>query len=269
MSSRYFDAPRPLAFAHRGGAKCWPENTMAAFRGGRDAGCRYIETDMHLTRDGEVVLFHDHRVDRTTDGRGPVSAFDLAALKQLDAGFHFRDREGERSWRGRGERIVTLAELAEFDPALFINIEIKPNDRAAPRRLLEEIDNLGIADRVLVASAEQLPLTEFRRLVDERIPTSASRREIIAFLARVRAGLRWPGTRRLPYRALQVPPAQYGIRVIDSHFVTAAHRRGVHVHAWTIDSAEQIRSLIALGVDGVMSDLPELLTRTLDCASRG
>lgn len=267
MATRYFDAARPIAFAHRGGAKCWPENTLEAFRGGRDAGCRYMETDIHISCDGEVVVFHDHTLDRTTDGRGPIAGFTLAELKRLDAGFHFRDGEGHRSWRGRGARIITLAELAEFDPELFINIEIKPNNRDAPRRLFEEIENLGIHDRVLVASAEHLPLTEFRRLARERIPTSASRREIIAFLMRVRAGLSWPGVRPLPYRALQVPPAEYGIRVIDSNFVTAAHRHGVQVHAWTIDSPAQIRGLVELGVDGVMSDLPKLLTDTLNCAS--
>jgi glycerophosphoryl diester phosphodiesterase len=222
---------------------------------------------MHLSSDGEVVLFHDDTLDRTTDGQGPLGDRSFAELRELDAGYHFQDEAGGRPYRGRGERIPTLAELAQLDEELFINVEIKPRDLTAPRRLLEEIDALGIAERVLVASAEHRPLVEFRRLAGPRVPTSASRREIIEFLARVRLGFGWPKARPCPFVALQVPPSHYGITVIDSNFVSAAHRRGVHVHAWTIDSPEQMRRLVKLGVDGIMSDLPELLTRTLDCAS--
>jgi len=267
MASRYFDALRPIAFAHRGGAKCWPENTLTAFAGALKAGCRYIETDIHLSRDGEVLLFHDPLLGRTTDGKGALAELTAKELRRLDAGFHFRNERGEFEFRGQGVRIPTLGELAELDPDLCINLEIKPNAPEVPRRLLEEIDALGIADRVLVASETHGPLAEFRRLAGDRIPTSASRREIITFLAQVRVGLAWPTKMPIPYSALQVPPRYYAIRVIDSAFVTAAHRHGVHVHAWTIDSAEQMRSLLRVGVDGIMSDLPELLTSTLECAS--
>ena len=108
---RYTDAARPRLMAHRGGARTAPENTLAAFRAGVDAGADMLELDVHATRDGRVVVIHDASVDRTTEASGRVSSFSLAELRRLDAGFRFRDEEGRHSFRGRGIVVPTLEEV--------------------------------------------------------------------------------------------------------------------------------------------------------------
>ena len=147
----YLDSARPLLFAHRGGAKLWPENTLFAFEGARALGYRYIETDVHETRDGELVLCHDDRVDRTTDGIGRVDAHSLAELKRLDAGYHFT-LDGERfPQRGRGIRIPTLEEALKLDPELRWNVEVKPHSVGVATHLYRFLEDRDLSARVLGA----------------------------------------------------------------------------------------------------------------------
>src|SRR5215208_4261700 len=101
----YLDGPRPLAFAHRGGARLWPENTLVAFRGAIELGITHLETDVHRTRDGEIVVFHDARLERTTNGRGLIRDHTLAELEKLDAGYHFTPDGKSHPFRNRGVKI--------------------------------------------------------------------------------------------------------------------------------------------------------------------
>src|SRR5690606_27032783 len=120
----------PIAFAHRGGAALWPENTLAAFEGALSLGYRYIETDVHITKDGRIVCFHDETLDRTTDGRGPLAALTLDQLRELDAGYRLTShdgRDGEHPFRGKGLTVPTLEEALALDPDLRLNLEIKPH----------------------------------------------------------------------------------------------------------------------------------------------
>lgn len=252
----YLDAPRPIAFAHRGGAALWPENTLAAFRGALALGYRYVETDMHVTADGEVVLIHDATVDRTTDGRGEVAKMTLAELRRLDAGHRFR-RDGGFPFRGAGERVPTLEEALDLDPGLRFNVEIKARDPRAVRIMWERIEALGVHDRVLVAAARSGTGRAFRRVSRGRVATSAGAAEILAFWVAARSRT----TRWLPldYDALQVPVRHRGMTVVDRRLVEAAHGRGLQVHVWTIDDPREMGRLRALSVDGIMTDRPDLL----------
>jgi glycerophosphoryl diester phosphodiesterase len=255
---RFLDADRPIAFAHRGGAALWPENTLAAFRGALGLGLRWLETDGHMTRDGVIVLCHDAGLERTTDGAGLVRDHTLAELRELDAGWRF-STDGGRSfpWRGKGLTIPTLEDVLALGDDVRVNLEIKQRAPSMARPLWDLVRRLGAEDRILVA-AEQDPLVrELRAVSGGRVATSAGRREVTAFWLAVRTGL----DRLLPihYDALQVPVRSGRLRIVDERFIAAAHRRGIQVHVWTIDEPSEMRALVALGVDGIMTDRPDLL----------
>jgi glycerophosphoryl diester phosphodiesterase len=248
--------PRPHVFAHRGGAGLRPENTLEAFRHAMALGYRHLETDVRMTRDGALVLFHDATLDRTTDGHGPLAERSLAELRALDAGYHFTSDGVGFPYRGRGLTIPTIDELLALEGAFF-NIEIKaPGDRVR-RAFWDALERHAAHDRVLVAAEHGRIGRAFRKLARGRVATSAASDEALAFWAAARAGL----TRWLPihYDALQLPESYRGLRVVDSRLVSAAHARGLAVHVWTVDEPDAMRRLLALGVDGLMTDRPDRL----------
>jgi glycerophosphoryl diester phosphodiesterase len=253
----YFPSRGIACFAHRGGAAYWPENTLVAFRGGLDAGCKWIETDVHMTRDGHVICLHDATLERTTNGRGHARDHDLADLRRFDAGYRFTPDGRSYPFRGQGITIPTLEELAALDDDARINLEIKQAQPPMAETLWRCIERLGLHDRVLVASADALLVRAFRNLARGTVATSAGRGEILAFWLAARAGLTpWLS---VEYEALQVPARSGPLEVVNRTFVEAAHARGLQVHVWTIDHSAQMRSLIELGVDGIMTDHPSRL----------
>lgn len=258
---RYFQTHGIACFAHRGGAALWPENTLESFRGGLAAGCGWIETDVHMTRDGEIVTFHDHGLRRTTNGRGRIRDLSLAELRQLDAGYNFSPDGRSFPFRGKGITVPTLAELVELDPTARINVEIKQLQPSMVAALWRFINERGLHDRMLVASESADTVREFRNLARGTVATSAGKREAFAFWLAARAGL----IDRLPieYDALQVPIGFRGLAVVTPAFVEAAHRRGLQVHVWTIDSLAQMKWLIDVEVDGIMTDHPDRLAELL------
>lgn len=254
----YLDAPRPLLFAHRGGAALAPENTLFAFRRAIGLGYRYLETDVHLTRDGELVTIHDPTLERTTDGRGMVRARSLADLRTLDAGHKFTADGRTFPHRGRGLRVPTLAEVLDLAPDLRVNVEIKERDPAALRAVWGFIHHHRVHDRVLVGSEHAPVLAAFRELARGRVATSAGRDEVLRFWLATRVSRSRP--RRHPgYDALQIPPFHGPLRVVDARLLGAARRLGIQVHVWTINDEAEMRRLLALGVDGLMTDYPERL----------
>ena len=257
----YFQKHGIACFAHRGGAALWPENTLESFRGGLAAGCRWIETDVHMTRDGEIVTFHDHDLRRTTNGRGRIRDLTLAELRRLDAGYNFSPDGRSFPFRNKGITVPTLAEVVELDPGARINVEIKQARPSMVAALWRFIDERGLHDRILVASESADTVREFRNLARKTVATSAGKREAFAFWLAARAGL----VDRLPieYDALQVPISFGGLAVVTPAFVEAAHRRGLQVHVWTIDSVAQMRWLIDVGVDGIMTDYPARLVELM------
>lgn len=258
----FLAAERPLAFAHRGGGKLWPENTMAAFQGAVQLGCRYLETDLRTSRDGIMVTIHDETLDRISDGSGPVHALTLAELKRLDAGYRFSPDEGQSfPFRGKGVTVPTLAEVTQAFPDIRLNLDIKQMEPSLVEALVTFIEEQGAHDRILVGSFHDRMLKEFRQRTGGRVATSAASGEARLFWLASRLGL----TRflRPAYDALQVPARQGPLPVVDRRFVQAAHRLGIQVHVWTVDEADEMRRLLNLGVDGLMSDRPDLLLDVL------
>ncbi|WP_226913272.1 glycerophosphodiester phosphodiesterase [Gephyromycinifex aptenodytis] len=244
----YFADP-PLAFAHRGGATYPPnlgrENTLAAFQAALELGITHLETDVHATADGHLVALHDERLDRVSDRSGAVADLTLHEVRQARIG---------------GEPIPTLAEVLAL-PA-FINIDIKAPRAVRPLvALLREMD---AGQRVCVGSFSDRSLWRFRALTRGRVPTAAGRLGVVANRLLPAAITRLVHS---PARAYQVPHrlpvGPFTFTVVTPAFIRNAHRDGAQVHVWTIDDPQQMHELLDLGVDGIVSDRPDLLAQVL------
>lgn len=262
----------PRNVAHRGASEVAPENTLAAFGRAREAGAGGLELDVHLSRDGHVVVIHDATLGRTTDGSGAVSERTLPELRSLDAGHHFTepgDASGH-SYRGREARIPTLVETLEEFPGMTVNLDIKEDTAGIEWAVLEDIDRAGARDRVLVASQKGGVISRFRKLSEisgDRVATAASRLEVARFYAL--SLLRLEGVADPPYDALQIPVEYGGAELATGRFVKAAHARGVRVDAWTINETQTMRRMLDLGVDSIMTDRPAELERVLERRTSG
>jgi glycerophosphoryl diester phosphodiesterase len=257
---------RPLVMAHRGGAGLWPENTVHAFRQAAALGVDVLEMDLHGTSDGALVVIHDATVDRTTNGAGAVKALTLAELKKLDAGYRWT-ADGGRTFpfRGKGITVPTLREvLAEF-PSAHLNIDIKQAQpslvKSVCRTLRESGAAASVQSRMTVASFSSSTLEEFRRECPE-VRTSASMDEVLALASDLQAG-RGIAAGKTGARLVQVPERAFGQGWLTAELVAAAHRGGLEVHVWTINDEAAMRRMLALGVDGIMTDYPDKLIALL------
>ena len=253
---RYLNSNRPRLFAHRGASGRRPENTLESFAEGLEAGAQLLELDVHASSDGEIVVFHDSTLERTTDGAGPVKARTLAELRELDAGYRFHDDEREGfPYRDRGIRIPTLREVLESFPDVPLNIEVKQDAPAIEHDVVALIEEHRAAGRVLLAAAEDGIMKRVRAACGSML-TSSSAGEVVSFIEHAES----PDYRH-PGNALQVPPYYGDIELVTEGFVEIAHSRGVEVHCWTINDTDEMERLFELGVDGLMSDYPERLVR--------
>jgi glycerophosphoryl diester phosphodiesterase len=208
---------------------------------------------VHASADGQVVVFHDDTLERTTDGSGPVRSLTLAALQRLDAGHRFRTPDGAYPFRGRGLRIPTLAELLERFPDVPLNIEVKQEDPPIETTVLAVLDRFGARERTLLAAEHGEIMTRIRAVAPGML-TSAAAPEAAEFVYRLRDGrlADW----KPPFVALQVPPSYNEIEIVTAESVAAAHALGVEVHVWTINEQSEMARLLDLGVDALMTDYP-------------
>ncbi|GAA3823917.1 glycerophosphodiester phosphodiesterase [Nocardioides panacisoli] len=246
----FLEHGRVLAFAHRGGAY-HPEiegleNTLAAFRHAAALGYDYLETDVHVTRDGVLLAFHDEVLDRVTDRGGAIGDLDLAEIREARIG-------------GR-EQVPTLAELVDAFPEARFNIDLK-SERAVDA-LADFIAARGLWDRVLVGAFSPGRIRRFRQLTGARVPTAAHPLEILAYrlLPSARLAERLAGA---DFEAFQVPHRRGRLRVVTRGFVRRAHAAGLHVHVWTIDDPAEMEELLDRGVDGLFTDRTDLLKGVL------
>jgi len=240
----FLDHPGVLAFAHRGGAGDWPENTMPAFAGAVALGYRYLETDAHVTSDGVVLAFHDDRLERVTDGRGLVSELPYRTVRQALVD---------------GREPIPLLEdlLGEFGEA---RVNIDPKHDGAVPALVDVLRRTASIGRVCCGAFSDARLARLRAQLGPELCTSLGPRAT----ARLRAGSFGAPTGRLPRSGcVQVPHHFRGRTLTDRRFVDAAHRRGLQVHVWTVDDPEEMDELLDLGVDGLMTDRPAVLKDVL------
>lgn len=254
MPDPFFEAPRPLVFAHRGGAGLAPENTFAAFDKGLALGADGLELDVRLTRDGVVVVHHDATVDRTTNLHGRVADFTADELWHADAGYQFGHQDA-RPYRGLGHGIPRLHWVLGRYPDTRIIIEMKDRSTDLARAIVAVLRTADAFDRVSVGSFGLRPLRAVRAIAPS-IATSASREEVRWALYRSWVG--WPVTRPA-YRGYQVPEIAGMTRVVSPRFVAAAHRTGLRVQVWTVDREDDARRLLGWGVDGLITDRPDVI----------
>jgi glycerophosphoryl diester phosphodiesterase len=247
---RVLDGRGPLAFAHRGGAY-HPEiegleNTLAAFRHAVALGYEYLETDVHATRDGVLLAFHDTVLDRVTDRAGEIASLTHAEVREALVG-------------GR-EAVPMLADLFEAFPHARFNIDIKSEGAVAP--LADFITARRAWDRVLVGSFSRRRTGRFRELTGGRVPTCANPVEVALFrlLPSGRLASLLTGRRSA---VLQIPHRRGRVTIATAGVVRRAHAAGRHVHVWTIDDAEEMRELLDRGVDGLFTDRTDILKAVL------
>lgn len=256
----FLSAGRPRIFAHRGGCALGPENTIAAFDLGRAAGADGLEFDVHLAADGVAVVCHDDTLERTTNATGLLRALRAADLARVDAGYRFVDAEGAFPFRGLGVGIPTLEEVLRRYREMFLIIEMKDDTAAMGQAVAAEVRAADAVDRVCAAGYGQTALDAVRGLLPE-MATSASLSE--ARWAVYRSLARWP-VRRAPYQAFQVPESAGAIRIVSPRFIRHVHNAGRRVQVWTIDDEPDMARLLQWGVDGLISNRPDLAVRVRD-----
>ena len=253
-----FFAGAPHLIAHRGGAALAPENTLAAMeQAARLWHPDIIELDVRATADGHCVLMHDPTLERTTNGTGPVEAYTLAELKRLDAGYNFVALDGTHAFRGKGVTIPTIEEVLEALPDMRFIVEVKIG--SAQRPLFDAIERFGAHDRVLAAGERDADRYMFARY---RGPTSESGDQMKRMyrMHKLRMMRFWkPHT-----SAVQFPFEYDGRRVINRRLVHELKRKGIVVHIWTVNEPADMKMLLKWGVDGVLSDRPDLLAQVMN-----
>jgi glycerophosphoryl diester phosphodiesterase len=254
----------PINFAHRGGAKVVPENTIEGFREGFAMGGGVVECDVHASAEGTIVVIHDAVVDRTTDGTGPVAEKTVPELQSLDAGYRFSSDGGLTfPWRARGVEIPTLEALYEAFPNVPFNIEIKGRRSGIEATVFRQIEAAGAMERTLVVSDNQGTIARFRKASQGKAATASSTVEFLRYwiLHVLHLGRLYDP----PFQALQPPEKYKGVvPVVTRRFVREAHDSGLRVDVWTIDDEPAMRRLLSFGVDGIMTDRPNVLTRVLN-----
>jgi glycerophosphoryl diester phosphodiesterase len=258
----FFDRPTPWLVAHRGGAALAPENTLAAFDRATALRADAIETDVRLTRDGVVVAFHDDETARLLGEPGTVEARTLAELRRLDAGWGFTPDGGATfPWRGRGLVVPALTDaLARYRDMRFI-VDAKADDPALARALVAAVRAAGAADRVCLGSFFDAQAERIGLLAPEvarYLPQEAATCHVLA----ARAGATGESCPE-GFDLASLPHKLEGGVVVDAQVIAHFHRRGVPVHVWTVDEGAEMRQLLALRVDGIVSDRPDVLARVL------
>lgn len=244
----YLSGPYPRAFAHRG----WHlddlagmENSLSAFRRAVQEGFHYLETDVHATSDDVVVIQHDDALDRTTDGAGAVASQPWSVVREVKVG-------------GR-EPVCRLDELLEELPGALINIDVKADSAVDP--VLTTLRRCNALGRVCLASFSDTRLAWLRKKGGPGLLTSMGPGSVAAVWAA--AGTRLPLAAMARGRMAQVPRKQGPLTVVTPRFVRYAHKRDLEVHVWTVDDQAEMRELLGWGVDGLVTDRPDLLREVL------
>lgn len=264
MSKLYkepFLNPIPVVVAHRGDSKNYPENTLEAFQSAVRMQVDVIETDVHLSKDGHIVIWHDPTLDRNTNGTGRVEDHTLSELKKIDAGYNFTTDNGKTyPFRGKGIQIATLAEALESSPSQRFNVDLKSKNSAIVDAFEEVVVAHKAESRVLCASFHLSNLKLMRRK-NSAILTSLTTIEVLSLLLQQKLRILPKTLKGKRTIVLQVPVKQWGITVITPAFIKAFHERGAIIQVWTINDEKQMRTLLSMGVDSIMTDDPATVIR--------
>ena len=260
----YSNLKPPLVIAHQGGDGIWPGDTMYAFEKAVEIGADVLEMDAHITKDNQIVLMHDEKVDRTTNGKGLIEDLTVAELKQLDAAYQWSN-DGDKTFpfRGQGIQVSTLEELFQKFPQMRYVIEIKLTENPIDKPLCDLIRKHNLQNKVVVASFHDEAMQNFRTTCPE-VATSASRGEVTEFVLLGKVFL--SGLVAPQYQSIQPPydPSEsMNIPIMTRRFIREAHAKNVAVEPWTVDDPALMKQYIEWGVDGIMTDRPDLMMKVL------
>ncbi|NHJ04863.1 MAG: glycerophosphodiester phosphodiesterase [Candidatus Heimdallarchaeota archaeon] len=278
----FLKGDKPLVMAHRGDSANVPENTLQAYQDAFDLKVDVIETDLRITKDDNIIFFHDRKVNRTTEGRGAVKSFTLKQIKKLDQGYNFKgigELKDTYPFRERGFQIQSLEEILNLFPNMRFNMDIKDRDPRVPGVLAHKLKELDAEDRVMIGSFHDKQLQRFR--LQSAAPTSAGPLEVWHFRQKIRKWIKDnPNVHYsidacleqeevlgepVPYFALQIPEKVFLLRIFQSpRFFEVAHMLGIAIHVWTVNDPGHMFRLLDWGVDGIFSDNPKLLQEIVE-----
>jgi glycerophosphoryl diester phosphodiesterase len=249
---------RPIVFAHRGGAALAPENTMPAFERGLALGADGLEFDVHLSKDGVPVIIHDQTVDRTTNGTGAVADLTAAELAALDAGYRF-DPDGGFPWRGRGAGVPALRDVLARHTTVPLIIELKTGEPQLAQRVIDMVRAAGLTEHVTIGSFHAGALDAVRGYAPE-FRTGA---DVDQIKGGITATLTGALVGPLPFHAFQLPEIFAGQRIVTPEFVGGARAAGAGFIVWIVNDPADIRRLLDWGVDGIITDRPDVAAPTV------
>ena len=232
-----------LAFAHRGGNEFAPENSFRAFKSAVDIGYKYLETDVHLTKDGFLIAFHDDTLDRVTDKSGLIRDLTLSEIKKAKI--------------AGTDEIPLLSELLNSFTDCFFNIDCKVDETVQP--LINLINNNDFINRVCIGSFSQKRINFIRKSLGKEVKTSMGPAEVILskFLSYTSLGYNFKSS------YTSIPIRRYGINLLDERNINYLKSNNQKVIAWTINDEDQMKMLINIGIDGIMTDNLTLLKKVL------
>jgi glycerophosphoryl diester phosphodiesterase len=260
----YANIQRPLVIAHQGGDGIWPGDTLYAFEKAVEIGADVLEIDAHITKDDEIVLMHDEEVDRTTEGTGLIEDLTLLELKQLDAAYQWSNDDGKTfPYRGQGIEVPTLDDVFQKFPQMRYVIEIKLTEKPIDKPLCDLIHKHNMQDKVVIASFHDEAMKKIRETCPE-VATSASRGEVTMFVLLGKVFL--SGLIAPQYQSIQPPydPSEsMNIPIMTERFIREAHAEDINVEPWTVNDPTLMKQYIEWGVDGIITDRPDLMIEVL------
>lgn len=256
----------PIILAHRGGSLIAPENSMIAFKKAAELGVHGFEIDIRLTKDEEIVVFHDEYVDRTTDGAGRVADMTLSELKAFDLGYQFINEQQEYEYRGQGLTAITLHELFEAFPQMLINIDMKDSPETyegslIPSKLWRLIEELGAQNRVVVTSFHDEQIDRFNLYAQNSVALGAGENEVRKAYSAYTSQF---GHLYHPRVDVFQIPVKSGVFPLDGEgFINFLSKLNVPVHYWTINDPQVMQRLLQSGAKGIVTDRPDLAVALL------
>jgi glycerophosphoryl diester phosphodiesterase len=254
----------PLIIAHGGSKQLFPENTMPAFDGVVPFHPDVLEMDVVLTRDSVLITHHDPTINRLSNGKGKVADYTLDEIRQFNFGYHFKDLNGNYPYRDSLVPPAVLDDvLGKYGRQFLFCIEIKDYSpslgQSAARMLLKLLKKHNMEKRTMVACFDDGILNYFRKISEYKIPTSSAKRQTKRFviLQLFFAGNFFTGK----CDALQIPVEREGFRMDKKSLIRAAHRKNMAVHYWTINDESEMRQLLLLGADGIITDRVDIADR--------
>ena len=259
------EAERPWILAHGGAKKLYPENTMLAFESVQQYAIDALEMDVCITKDDVLVTHHDLTIDRTSDGSGELVSFTYEELLAFNFGENFKNLSDDYPFQDSLIAIGNLSDVMSRYGHLYLNIELKnrgENGMRAAEKLAELISQHGLEDKVLVASFSDEVLDHFLEVSEGKVAISTSEE---ATKDLVFTGISGADYLYRPHAAAaQIPTKNSGINLGTSRLINACHRRDMAVHYWTIDDTTEMRKLIEMGADGLITDRPDLMEKLLE-----